>query len=369
MKKEDLVNKFTKKLIKEHKRRNAVYIKDISCALITAGLNKAFFNDACKSSGRVSKSQVVYRKIDDKKLINIQNSFRDQMIKFLKLLKIFCRNRKFLVSFDLTYDEFFGDKSKVDNPLYIHDGDGKETPKQYYEYLTAAITSNGVNFILDGIITFQGSLKENYIKEITQFIKQHLQIDAVLCDRGFGWGTIKVLQELKVNYLIFWKRTGKWYKEYFNELKDGNFIMIKRFTKFNRDMTNYHLTSNFILIKQLEYEEEKFDWIFATSLKKKNAESYVRRYKKRWGIETIFRITDNIRIYTTSTRIIIRYFLFLSTCLVYNIWKFFQMLIREDLTFVNFKIILIFYMAKNDILKPPDYDKFSKIVKGYLPIE
>lgn len=369
MKKGDLVNKFAKKLIKEDDRKNAVYVKDISCALITAGLSKSFLNDACKSSGKISKSQVIYRKIRDKELKEFQVSFRIQMIKFLRVLKIFNRNRKFLISFDETYDEFFGDKSLVDQPLYIHEGNGKERPKQYYEYLTMAISSNGVNFILDGIITYQGYIVENYIKDMVKFIKQHLKIDAVLCDRGFGWGPIKVLQELKVNYLIFWKKQGKWYKKYFDEMVDGGFMVIKKSYKYNQDMNSQLLTSQFALIKQLEYEDKKYDWIFATNLKKKSAESYVKRYKKRWGIETIFRVTDNIRIYTTSTNVVNRYFLFLSTCLIYNIWKFFQMLIGNNFTYLNFKMVLLFYMVKKDILKPPNYDKFSKIVGKYLPIE
>lgn len=368
MKREDLVNKFTKKLIKEYDRKNAVYIKDISCVLITAGLSKSFLNDACKSSGKISKSQVIYRKIGNKKLKEFQDSFRIQIIKFLRLLKIFNRNRKFLISFDETYDEFFGNKSLVDQPLYIHGGDGKERPKQYYEYLTTAISSNGVNFILDGIITYQGYIVEDYIKEMVEFIKQHLKIDAVLFDRGFGWGPIKVLQELKVNYLIFWKKQGKWYKKYFEDMDDGEFIVMKKDYKYKRDMSTQLITSQFVLIKQLEYEDKKYDWIFATNLRKKTAKSYVKRYKKRWVIETIFRVTDNIRIYTTSTNIVNRYFLFLSTCLIYNIWKFFRMLIGNDFTYLNFKIVLFFYMIEKDILKPPNYDKFLEIVEKYLPI-
>jgi len=368
MNREDLVNKFTKKLIKEYDRKNAVYVKDISCALITAGLGRSFLNDACKSSGKVSKSQIIYRKIENKELKELQDSFRNQMGKFLRLLKIFNRNRKFLISFDETYDEFFGNKSLVDQPLYIHAGNGKERPKQYYEYLTVAITSNRFNFILDGIITYRGYIVEDYIKEMVEFIKQHLEIDAVLFDRGFGWGPIKVLQELNVNYLIFWKKQGSWYKKYFKKMEDGEFVIIEKSYKYNRDMTNYKLTSQFVLIKQLKYGDKKFDWIFATNLKKDKAESYVKRYKRRWGIETIFRITDNIRIYTTSTKIINRYFLFLSTCLIYNIWKFFQMIIGNNFTYLNFKMVFLFYMVEKDILKPPNYNKFSEIVEKYLPI-
>ncbi len=126
------------------------------------------------------------------------------------------------------------------------------------------------------------------------------------------------------------------------------------------------VTSDFVLIKQLEYEGKRYDWIFATNQKLKTAALYVKRYKKRWGIETIYRVTDSIRIYTTSTKAILRYFLFLFTCLVYNIWKFFQFFIGEDFTLANFKINMIIFMAKHGMIYPKRYDRLEIIAKKFF---
>ena len=142
-------------------------------------------------------------------------------------------------------------------------------------------------------------------------------------------------------------------------MDDGEYVYVKRRGIYNRDKTNHTVTSNFVLIKQIEYEDRKYDWIFATNTKLKTAASYVKRYKKRWGIETIYRITGKIRIRTTSTREIIRYFLFMFTCLVYNLWKFFQFFIGEDFTLANFKTCMIIFMAKLGMIYPKHYDKFE----------
>ena len=82
------------------------------------------------------------------------------------------------------------------------------------------------------------------------------------------------------------------------------------------------------------------------------ASLYVKRYKKRWCIETIYRITDKIRIYTTSTNCIIGYFLFMLTCFVYNIWRFLQMFLGEDFTLANHKTNMIIFMAKHGMIYP-----------------
>ena len=173
---------------------------------------------------------------------------------------------------------------------------------------------------------------------------------------------IKRLKKLKVNYIVFWKKQGNWYKKYFEELKDGEFCCLKREKQdYNRNMTNYKVKSNFILVKQLEYQEKKYDWILATDLNLNSAEKYIKFYKKRGGIETIFRVNDKIRIYTTSTNPIIRYFLFLFTCFVYNVWKFFQTFIGETFSRSNFCIVFILYLAKNGLIQPIHYKEFEQI--------
>jgi IS4 transposase len=203
---------------------------------------------------------------------------------------------------------------------------------------------------------------EDYVCHVINFVKEQLPVMAFLFDRGFGtWGVIYRLRELKVSYLIFWKKYGDWYKEHFNELEDGGYKIIHRENKYNRDKTNHKVNSDFVLIKQLEYDGKKFDWIFATNLKLKKATSYVKIYKKRWGIETIYRVTDKIRIYTTSTSCVIRYFLFMFTCFMYNIWKFFQIFLGESFTLANHKTNLIIFMAKKGLIYPKHYDKFEMI--------
>jgi len=366
MKKEEIIIKFGRDLFKEKDRKNAVTIKNISSTLIEAALNSAFVNESCKSTEEISKSQIIYRKLD-LKINDIQFAFRENVNKFLSLLKICSRNRKFIISFDETEDPFYGKFNKAEDNLYLHDLTYDTKGAKYcYKYLTLAITSNnGIRYILDGIIIKRGDYIEDYVYEMVKALNKIIKIECVLFDRGFGWSVIYKLQELKVNYMVFWKKQGSWYKRYFKEMKDGEFCEIVKNYKYNRDKTNYKIESKFVLIKQHKYKDKKYDWIFAASLNKKLAEKYVKRYKKRWGIETIFRVTDDIRIYTTSTNPLIRYFLFMFTCFVYNVWKFFQFIIGEDFTLANFSTNLNKFMIETEMIKPKHYKEFISIFTKY----
>ncbi len=368
MKKHKIIEQFAKSLIVEEHRKNRVTRSDITSTLITAAIGLAFVNESCKSSGKVSKSQVIYRKIDGHSTEDIQACFQEATIKFLKILKIFSRNRKFIISFDTTKEAFYGEFSKSKDRFYLHEGSIARESEFYYEFLTCSITSNfGSKYILDAIIIPVGYYMEDYVKNMITFVKKHIVVDVALFDRGFdSWGLIDELKKLNVNFIIFWKKQGEWYKKYFEEMKDGEFIRILRTKKHNRDKSNYKVDCPFILIKQLEYEKKKWDWIFATNICKNKAEDYVKRYKKRWCIETIYRVTDDIRIFTTSTDAVTRCFLFTFTCFVYNVWRFSQIMIGENFTLANFKICTIIYMAERKIINPLQYANFKKIAERIL---
>ncbi len=366
MKKEEIIVRFSKDIFDEYKRKNAVTIRNISATLIEASINSAFVNESCKSTEEISKSQIIYRKLD-LNIDEIEFVFRENANKFLNLLKIYSRNRKFILSFDETEDPFYGKFNKAENNLYLHDLIYETKGAKYcYKYLTLAITcDNGIRYILDGRIIKRGDYIEDYVYEMIKFVKEKIKIECVLFDRGFGWGVIYKLQELNVNYMVFWKKQGKWYKKHFDYMKNGEFCEITKKYKYNRSKTNYKVESKFVLVKQHEYKDKKYDWIYATSLNKESAGKYVIIYKKRWGIETIFRVTDDIRIYTTSTNPIIRYFLFMFTCFVYNVWKFFQSFIGEDFTLANFSINMNKFMIEKEMIKPKHHKDFISVFTKY----
>ena len=54
-------------------------------------------------------------------ITEVEFAFRDNAKRFLNLLKIFSRGRKFILSFDETEDAFYGEFDKAEDNLYLHE--------------------------------------------------------------------------------------------------------------------------------------------------------------------------------------------------------------------------------------------------------
>lgn len=58
MEKQQLVNQFTKSIIKQEQRKNKIGTSQIKSTLINAGLNTRFVNESYKSTGQLVKARL-----------------------------------------------------------------------------------------------------------------------------------------------------------------------------------------------------------------------------------------------------------------------------------------------------------------------
>jgi hypothetical protein len=224
------------------------------------------------------------------------------------------RRRRFIIAIDETHEPFYG---RIKN-LWIHDyRNGVKGATGSYKYIVVSIVSGDLRFILL-VIPIPKISKDTdyYVKELLIFVKSLIPIEIVLLDRGFyTWGVIKVLQKLKLGYIILVPKYDK-FKEW---LKKGAGLHDHQ-GKLNRDKTTYKISTYIAILP----DYKGFDWVFATNIKYDKIFRYVRYYKKRWGIETTFRVQDEVRIKTKSLIPLIRFALFVFECLLYNVWQFFK---------------------------------------------
>ena len=142
--------------------------------------------------------------------------------------------------------------------------------------------------------------------------------------------------------------------------------------EFSRHKTTYRFKVRFVLIKKYSYidDEKEYDWVFATNLHLKSQKWYLRKYKKRWGIETLFRVTDELRIRTATLNQILRYFLHLFTCLIYNIWKFAKWELNDkndEVTFAVFVRNLTTMILKKipESRKKPGWPELDQFIESF----
>ena len=186
----------------------------------------------------------------------------------------------------------------------------------------------------------------DYVEKLIKLARRYVVIEACLFDRGFdSYELIARLKKLQVGYQILWKKSKKketWLTKELWKLKPKQ---MKEFIKedgyFHKNKTKYYVRTRFIIIKQYSYKDdsEPYDWVFATNRKLKSQMWYIRGYKFRWGIETTYRVTDEVRLKTTTLDEVKRYFLFVFSSLLYNLWKFANLLLKEKVTFATFVFV------------------------------
>lgn len=65
---------------------------------------------------------------------------------------------------------------------------------------------------------------------------------------------------------------------------------------------------------------DEFPWIFATNIHFQTRVEYILHYKRRWQIETNYRVEDEAKIKSKSCHYLIRYFYFLISLLLHLLW-------------------------------------------------
>jgi len=244
----------------------------------------------------------------------ILREYRKAVKRTIEAVKRRIRRRRFIIAIDETYEPVYG---KIKNQ-WIHDyTNGVKGATGSYKYIAVSIVSGDLRFVILAIPIPKISMETDYyVKELLIFVKSLIPIETVLLDRGFyTWGVIKVLKELKLRYIILVPKYEK-FKEW---LKKGAGLHEHRGILY-REKTKCEISTYIAVLP----DYKGFDWIFASNIEYEKIFSYVRYYKKRWGIETTFRVQDEVRIKTKSLRPLIRFALFLFECMLYNLWQFFK---------------------------------------------
>ena len=120
------------------------------------------------------------------------------------------------------------------------------------------------------------------------------------------------LDNMNYHYLIFVpKHQDK--QSILYPMDVGEEIAIYNEFKVNKNFSKYSGKNILVFLKQIydPRSEKNYDWVFVTNVKEVLLENLVVTYKKRWRIETQFRVQDEARIKCKSKEMKIRYFLFL----------------------------------------------------------
>ncbi|WP_284011333.1 transposase [Haloarcula pelagica] len=166
------------------------------------------------------------------------------------------------------------------------------------------------------------------VRRLVQRAKEHVPVETVLCDREFDSKNVyQTLSNLGVNYLIP-KRINSTEREVIETMDaDGQGVAV--------ESASVHVESGshsmqFLYVPSTSVEGTT---VFATNLRvgPEEAESFCRRYSRRWQIENEYKsIKSDFLAKTSSKDYRMRLFYFVFAVLLYNIWRLTDFLLKAS---------------------------------------
>ena len=282
-----------------------------------------------------NKRQILYLRTKESLISMMRHAYLDYIKRISEKFEL-CK-KKVILAFDYTDEDFYGDVQGLD----IHGWTGKDGVTGHFKFLTCSIISDEITQKIPLISTpiRIGHYKSHEILYCLSLIKDYIgKIKLILFDKSFLNNELMYdLSKIKYPYLIFVPRREE-YKKFFEELDNGLTLFVHDY-EINRDKTNYNGETYLAFLKQI-YDsklEKNLDWIFATNVETIALGKIIKTYKKRWRIETQFRVHDESRIRCKSSEMKIRYFLFLFEQMLQTIWICFY---KDECSFKEFIIAM-----------------------------
>lgn len=319
-----------KQLISPHVRirtkANVKYTKnDILDVLIHAAIEHAFTNSGARSYknliGRGPASNTILYRLNKENFKEIQEGFiaaYDRMLREALKRKIL-KGRKFDVAIDTTFLHFYG----KEHPNMVWSKEDRGTNK-YFGFITLDIVEGGSRFVVYALPVFAGQKQSDLVKELIEHAKKFIRINNLYADRGFANADMfKLLDEENVNYLILLP-DDRGIKTLINTVKPP--FVVKDYVRGGCKIPYVVLVEGTKGLMKLA-TNKKIDRSDIGLLNR-----LPKLYSKRWGIETGYRIKKNEGLVrTTSRNYKIRYFYFMFSVLLYNVWILISLLVALDL--------------------------------------
>jgi hypothetical protein len=260
---------------------------------------------------KIPSSDTIFNYVNCNNIEDILSSFRTINPEIFNMMEL--EGKVHDVAIDFHNVPFYGDKN---TPL-IRGMKPKNGTSWGYEYCTLDIIGDD-KLTLDVIPI--SALKKDYSTLIELLLKRlesiSVKIGTVYSDKGFcNDDTISTLTKLKINFVIACVLNKKIKRELENFKKENGHKPTVLEYQFNKNGTKFNIVA---------VPHEKKDYIlFATNKDVKSIEEFEKsipeEYKKRWNIETGYRVKNDFKIRTCTKSPVARTLFFIIQCTLYNI--------------------------------------------------
>lgn len=243
-----------------------------------------------------------------------------------KAIKIGKRKSLFLTPVPIAIDwvdlMFYGDKETE----MVIGTQHKKGSNYAYRYMSASVLIDDGRFVIavKPCTSVGKKVLPEIIFDLLQEIQKEIKISHVIFDRGFyNLFLIDILKKKKIKFMIHMPKNKK-----IERLKEENkfpFVTEYKSDRYKKNKKEKYPKVEFDLVG-IEWEDK--EWYFATNMKfdKTNIYTTIEIFRKRWGIETGYRMINQFLPKTTSKNYSVRAFYFYFACMMYNAWILFNLI-------------------------------------------
>lgn len=307
---------------------NAVWKEQDFLRLLSAASSRKTYLEVMNDEGLPNSDTLHYRITTDTDVNRLTQTFLDMTKKQLKKLK----GKQAILILDYTCEPFFG----YTQSRWIHGYRPVAGSRGCYKFLAASILVGEQRYFVYAKPVCDIADEALEICQILAHLCAFgIRIKAALMDRGFARDSenLALLQDMGVKYLGL-------YPKYPNIKK---IIKSMKHTYKNCKFRVKCVPTRLVIGKQ-KRDGKEFAWVFVTNMELGDFWKYVLLYKKRWNIETGFRMHDEACIKTKSIDIRVRFFLFLCALILYNSWKS----LRTKMSFKRFVLFIERCVVRDD---------------------
>lgn len=229
------------------------------------------------------------------------------------------RKKKVDLAIDCTDLPYYGDPDDQG----VVGGKPKKSTRWFFRFATICMVEDEYRFPL-GVIPvdqLRNSDLTGVVTDLLELASRHVSVRVVLLDRGFhSVRLFKKLKEWGVRWLMPARNTKR-----VKEGMKGLVETARRGGPRSKRITLSGQGGEVQVTLMVEWNKKKRKWLGYLSDRRRNA----KRYGKRWGIETQYRMVNQGRGWTTSKNWVVRMMLYGFGMLVNGVWELYRRLLTR----------------------------------------
>ena len=257
------------------------------------------------------------------KKLNMEELIKsNEKILLQELIKTLKNGRSYEFAIDLTDDPYYG-KTDSSNEKYVIHGQAKKSTNSFYSYASLYITNKNERFTVSVLPVEKSKKMVEYLSYFLDLIKRlNFKIKVLCLDRGFySIDVFEFLQKNNVPHIVPVIKRGKKMEQILkgNKARSEQYVM-KNLKK--KILLNIVIDVKYLKGKRGKKGRENLGFVVYGVKWSPRKVSTV--YRRRFAIESSYRMRNIVKPKTSTKNAEIRYFYTLVSFLLKNIWLYLQ---------------------------------------------